>query len=139
MATNSETFGQVLRRLRRERRWTQEDLAEEAVIDQASVSQYERGKHKPSMEMIRRLAGAFGMPAEELARLAGHLPEAAQQEAAEADLDAAAVRQLLAIPGVRRMIREARESEGEPGVRELLEKTARILGIVGDHGPRREG
>lgn len=131
MMVSAAQFGQELKARRRQRRWSQERLAERAAIEQTQVSAYERGRSRPSLDTITKIARAFGERPDELARAAGY--EVAPLAAgAETDLDAAAVRQLLAIPDVRRMLQAARESEGEAGVRELMALTARILGIIGD-------
>lgn len=57
-----------LREIREERGMTQEDLAQEADCTQAYISVLEHGKHKPSREMLARLADALGCRVCELMR-----------------------------------------------------------------------
>lgn len=49
-------FGQVLRQLREQNQWTQEDLAAELNVDRAYVSQLERGIKNPSLKTMAKLA-----------------------------------------------------------------------------------
>lgn len=57
--TPEETPGQRLARLRRERGWTQVELAERIDITQTLISDYERGKLRLNAGMIVRLASAL--------------------------------------------------------------------------------
>jgi transcriptional regulator with XRE-family HTH domain len=64
---HSDTFGELIRRLRGERRWTQERLAREAGITITCLSNLERGATKdPNTETIVGLAVAFGLDPSEL-------------------------------------------------------------------------
>lgn len=49
-------FGQVLRQLREQNKWTQEDLAAELNVDRTYVSQLERGIKNPSLKTMAKLA-----------------------------------------------------------------------------------
>jgi transcriptional regulator with XRE-family HTH domain len=49
-----------VRRLRRERNLTQEELAFEAEIDRTYVSQLERCVNNPSLLVLSKIAGALG-------------------------------------------------------------------------------
>lgn len=61
-APHSRTFGALVRQLRDERGWTQEQLAREAGITVTSVSNLERGATQlPNAETVERLAAAFGL------------------------------------------------------------------------------
>jgi XRE family transcriptional regulator, regulator of sulfur utilization len=63
-----EILGGVVRRLRHERGWTQEDLAEAARLTATYVGQVERGDKVPSLTVILKLARGLGVtPAELLA------------------------------------------------------------------------
>jgi transcriptional regulator with XRE-family HTH domain len=62
----SETFGQRLARLRKERGWTQLELAERARIIQALISDYERDKLRLNAEIIVRFANALEVTTDEL-------------------------------------------------------------------------
>jgi transcriptional regulator with XRE-family HTH domain len=61
-------LGENVRRLRRERELTQEQLAFEAQIDLTYVGGIERGRRNPSLVVIARLAAALGVSPP----LAGH-------------------------------------------------------------------
>jgi transcriptional regulator with XRE-family HTH domain len=64
--TGSETFGQRLARLRKERGWTQQELAERAGVIQALISDYERDKLRLNAEIIVRFASALEVTTDEL-------------------------------------------------------------------------
>ncbi len=49
-------FGQVLRQLREDNNWTQEDIAGELNVDRAYISQLERGIKNPSLKTMAKLA-----------------------------------------------------------------------------------
>ena len=55
-------MGHRLRALRQDRRLTQEELAERAEIHPTFLAKIEGGQRLPSLEVIRRLAGALGVP-----------------------------------------------------------------------------
>jgi transcriptional regulator with XRE-family HTH domain len=61
-----ETFGERLARLRKQRGWTQTDIAERTGLTQVLVSDYERGRLRLSAEMAVRFASALGISADEL-------------------------------------------------------------------------
>ena len=52
-------FGQALRKLRKEAKYTQVKLAELAGISAAYISQLETGKKKPTDRVITKLSGAL--------------------------------------------------------------------------------
>lgn len=52
-----------LRELRREKRLSQEGLAFEAGIHRTYISDLERARRNPSLDIIERLAGALSVPA----------------------------------------------------------------------------
>lgn len=63
----SESFGQRLRRLRKENGFTQCELARVTGICQVSISYYEAGAHKePCAKSVYLLSKAFGISMEEL-------------------------------------------------------------------------
>jgi transcriptional regulator with XRE-family HTH domain len=64
----AETFGQRLARLRKERGWTQQELAERAGIIQALISDYERDKLRLNADIIVRFANALEITTDELLR-----------------------------------------------------------------------
>lgn len=61
-----ETLGQRLARLRKQKGFTQVELAEKIGIIQALVSDYERDKLRPHAEMVLRLAIALDISTDEL-------------------------------------------------------------------------
>src|SRR6266540_2003321 len=61
------TFGGLVRHLREERGWTQEQLARLAGITVTSISNLERGATVlPNAETVEGLAAAFGLDPEEM-------------------------------------------------------------------------
>ena len=59
-------LGRNVRRLRQQRRLTQEQLAFEAEIDLTYVGGIERGKRNPSLLVMARLAEALSVPLSKL-------------------------------------------------------------------------
>ncbi len=57
-----------IRELRQARGWSQEELAWRSESTQPTVSQWERGIWTPGWGPVKRIAAAFGMTVEELAR-----------------------------------------------------------------------
>jgi transcriptional regulator with XRE-family HTH domain len=55
-------FGRNVRRVRQQRRLTQEQLAFEAEIDLTYVGGIERGKRNPSLLVMARIAEALSTP-----------------------------------------------------------------------------
>jgi transcriptional regulator with XRE-family HTH domain len=54
-------LGKNVRRLRQQRRLTQEELAFEAKIDLTSMGAIERGQRNPSLLVMARIADALGV------------------------------------------------------------------------------
>jgi len=69
-----ETLGQRIARLRKERGYTQTELAERIGIIQALVSDYECGKLRLTAEMAIRFAMALEVSTDELLRPNGSKP-----------------------------------------------------------------
>ena len=61
-----ETLGQRILRLRKERGYTQADLADRIGIIRELISEYEREKIRPHYEMVIRLAFALDVSTDEL-------------------------------------------------------------------------
>jgi transcriptional regulator with XRE-family HTH domain len=57
-----------VRRLRDDKLWTQEELARRAGLDRTEVQKIETGKRNPGVEVILKLAGAFGVGPDEVLR-----------------------------------------------------------------------
>ena len=65
--TNLKTeFGKKIKRIRKEKGITQEELAFRAGISVDFLSLIERGKNAPSFENLEKLADAFGAPVRDL-------------------------------------------------------------------------
>jgi len=55
-----------LRVLRRQRSWSQQDLAERLEVSRQSVNAIETGKYDPSLPLAFRIAELFELPIEEI-------------------------------------------------------------------------
>ena len=56
-----EQFSLVLRQLREERGWSQEQLAERADLNRSYLGEVERGRAVPSIVTVSKLAGALNI------------------------------------------------------------------------------
>jgi transcriptional regulator with XRE-family HTH domain len=54
-----EQFSQVLRQMREERGWSQEQLAERADLNRSYLGEVERGRAVPSLLTVSKLARAL--------------------------------------------------------------------------------
>ncbi len=61
-----ERLAQNLRRLRQAKDWSQEELAHQTDIHRTYVSDLERGRRNPSIDVIERLAKGLGVKLGEL-------------------------------------------------------------------------
>lgn len=68
-------LGTWIAQMLRSRRWTQADLAHAMGIDQSQVSKWVRGSRTPDVPHCEGIARAFGVPAYEVLKLAGRVPE----------------------------------------------------------------
>ncbi len=66
MRKRKETRLETLRRYRKERGWTQEQLAERSGIPRPNISKYETGERDPRAETASKLARALGVTVDEL-------------------------------------------------------------------------
>jgi transcriptional regulator with XRE-family HTH domain len=55
----TEVFGRRVRELRHERGWTQEQLAFEAGVKRAYISEVENGQRNVSLDVVEKLATAL--------------------------------------------------------------------------------
>jgi transcriptional regulator with XRE-family HTH domain len=72
------TFGDMVRSLRAEKQWSQEELARQAGVSQPVIAGIEDGTTKPQNLRVSTVAGlakAFAVSAESLMRVAGLAPE----------------------------------------------------------------
>lgn len=58
-AREAAILGEIVRGLRKEKAWTQEDLAERAGLTTTYVGQVERGDKVPSLTVVLKLAMAL--------------------------------------------------------------------------------
>lgn len=91
---NRAAFGQFLNQLRREKGWTQKDLAERLYVSDKAVSKWERGLSLPDVALLLPLAGALGVSVTEL--LEGR--RAVQEQRYSAAEVEALIRRALAFP-----------------------------------------
>ncbi len=75
------SFGRNLRRIRRERGYSQEALGLPAEVHRTEISLLERGKRDPGVNMTLRLAGALGVEPGELLAGAAFVPSEGGREA----------------------------------------------------------
>lgn len=61
-----EQLGMRIRYLRREKGWSQEDLALEANVNKNYVSDLENGRRNPSLDILERIALALQITLSEL-------------------------------------------------------------------------
>lgn len=61
-----QVFGRNVRAARKEKGWTQEQLAFEAGIKRAYLSEIEGGKRNPTLDVVEKIAAALGAPPAEL-------------------------------------------------------------------------
>ena len=56
----------TIRALRRERNWTQEELAQKARVSRQTIISLEQGRYDPSIHLAFRLSRIFGKTIEEI-------------------------------------------------------------------------
>ena len=61
-------WGAKLKRLRNERDWTQQELAEKVGVVRNSINKCEMGDRRPSLDLLERLARAFHTTLDDLLR-----------------------------------------------------------------------
>lgn len=75
-----ETFSERLRTLRRERGWSQEDLAAKLEVSPGSVGNWEIGPYEPHPKTLKKLAALFEVEASYLSRGERKEPAAIMRE-----------------------------------------------------------
>lgn len=79
MQYDHRIMGQIIRRERKKRGFSQEVFSGFATLTRSHLAMIERGQKNPNVETLWKIADAFGMPLSELFRLAevemqnGHL------------------------------------------------------------------
>jgi len=71
----SNVLGDYLRDLRNKRRLSLREVCEEVGVSVSYLSQIETGERKPSAEILRKLAPAYGVPVRDILEVAGFLDE----------------------------------------------------------------
>ncbi|GIQ69135.1 XRE family transcriptional regulator [Xylanibacillus composti] len=61
-------FGEKLKNERKQRGWSQEELAEKLYVSRQSVSKWENGQNYPSIEIIIKVSDLLGVTIDELLR-----------------------------------------------------------------------
>ena len=61
-----ETFGRNVRQARKDKGWTQEQLAFEAGVKRAYLSEVENGQRNVSLDVVEKLAKALAISASSL-------------------------------------------------------------------------
>ncbi|GAB6044292.1 hypothetical protein JCM17961_49790 [Endothiovibrio diazotrophicus] len=59
-------FSERVARLRKDKGWTQQTLAEQVGVRVLQIRRYENGSSQPTLEVIKKLAVALGVTADEL-------------------------------------------------------------------------
>ena len=77
-----EALGELIRKQRQQAELTLRDLAERANVSNPYLSQIERGLHEPSVRVLKAIAGALNLSAEQLLVQAGVLDGAAPETTA---------------------------------------------------------
>jgi transcriptional regulator with XRE-family HTH domain len=62
------TFEERLKNERKNKGWSQEELAEKLFVSRQSISKWENGQNYPSIEIIIKLSDLFGLTIDELLR-----------------------------------------------------------------------
>jgi transcriptional regulator with XRE-family HTH domain len=70
-----KTLGRNVRRLRKGKGWTQDDLAECTEIEQAAISLIENGRANPTIKTVERIAACLGVTFIELFAGRGAKPQ----------------------------------------------------------------
>lgn len=60
------TFGENIKRIRKEKGMSQQDLGHKLGVTQQTIAQYEKIKETPKLETVRRIANALGVHISEL-------------------------------------------------------------------------
>lgn len=68
-------FGEKLKTERKNRGWSQEELAEKLFVSRQAVSKWENGQNYPSIEVIMKVSDLFGVSIDELLRSDEELKE----------------------------------------------------------------
>ena len=59
-------FGEKIQKLRRQKKWTQEQLAEKLYVSRTAISKWESGKGYPNIDSLKDIAKLFNITIDEL-------------------------------------------------------------------------
>ncbi len=59
-------YSETIRKLRKQKEWSQEKLAEMAKLDPKSIVQIENAKRNPTLKTLQKIASAFNVPVSKL-------------------------------------------------------------------------
>ncbi|MEL7562799.1 helix-turn-helix transcriptional regulator [Dehalogenimonas sp. 4OHTPN] len=83
-------FGQYLRSLRKEKDLSLRDVQARSGVSGSYLAQIEQGhKHKPSAEILKKLAPVYDVPIRDLMKAAGYLEEAVGDLSEELEVEMA--------------------------------------------------
>jgi len=68
MEPNIEVFGKSVRAFREQARMTKAELAKKVGLTSTSISSYEKGAKKPTLESALSIAAAFGTTVDEMCK-----------------------------------------------------------------------
>ena len=80
---DAQYTGQKIALLRKEKGWTQADIAKHLNVSSAAVSKWERGLNFPDLTQVEPLSELLGIPAAELLGIADEKPEQVLQDITE--------------------------------------------------------
>lgn len=63
---NLKRTGEFIANLRKEKKWTQEELAEKMIVDRGTISKWERGVYLPNTEMLLKIEEIFKVSINEI-------------------------------------------------------------------------
>lgn len=133
---NKQAFGAFLAQLRREKGWTQKDLAEKLYVSDKAVSKWERGLSVPDVSLLLPLAELLGVSVTEL--LEGRRLEEAAIPADEVEV---LVKKALTLPTEPAEVKQERVKKVSADVSGLQRagcgrSTGRLATWVGIHAAR---
>lgn len=69
---DKEQIGRFIAKLRKEKKWTQDDLAEKLFVDRTTISKWERGLYIPDVSVLKKMQDLFDVSLDELVSAAKH-------------------------------------------------------------------
>lgn len=61
-----EKYGEAIQKLRKQKGWSQEELAERAKLDPKSIVQIENAKRNPTLKTLQKIASALDVSVSKL-------------------------------------------------------------------------